>query len=135
MKKILIFMMILSLLTLCACRNSAIDDLPDGVNDPSESDSGSTESSDENTIDWETPIDIDDAFQQETEDEEQTDTTEPEGEIDTTDDETTAPENKPTQPNATEPTATEPDPTEAVTNPKPSKPGSSGPIELPMIPG
>ncbi len=70
MKKILILMMILSLLTLCACRNSAIDDLPDGVEDPVATDSGTTDPTEDNTIEWETPIDIDDSFQQETENEE-----------------------------------------------------------------
>ncbi len=132
MKKIMILLLVLSLATLCACRNSIIDNLPDSGKDPSNVTDSSAEDPTENaTIEWETPIDIDDSFQQETEDE--TDTTEDSATEPEVEEDPTTGENDPTQPSApTDPVVTEPDPTDV----EPTKPnGGSKPIELPEIAG
>ncbi len=136
MKKILLLLLVLSIATLCACRNSVIDDLPDDVIDPT----SASDPSENEVVDWETPIDIDDSFEQNTEDEIDTtegDPTEPVDVTEPTSGETTAPQNQPTQPSVTEPNTTEPAATDpVVTEPvATTRPGSSGPIELPMIPG
>ena len=131
MKKILLLLLVLSIATLCACRNSVIDDLPDDVIDPT----SASDPSENEVTDWETPIDIDDSFEQNTEDEIDTtegDPTEPVDVTEPTTGETTAPQNQPTQPSVTEPVITDPVVTEPVET---TRPGSSGPIELPMIPG
>ena len=133
MKKILVLLLVLSLLALCGCKNSTSNDLPGNTDDPVNTSGNSTEDSgSDSTVDWETPIDIDDSVQQETEDA----ATEPIDEIDPT--EATPTVAQPTEANPTEGNAdpTEPDPTEAETDPPAtSRPNSSGPIELPMVPG
>lgn len=131
MKKILLLLLVFSVATLCACGNSVLDDLPDDVIDPT----SASDPSENEVVDWETPIDIDDSFEQNTEDEIDTtedDPTEPVDVTEPTSGETTAPQNQATQPTATEPNTTEPATTDPVET---TRPGSSGPIELPMIPG
>lgn len=136
MKKILLLLLVLSLATFCACGNSVIDDLPDDVSETA----NITDAAANESVDWETPIDIDDSFEQNTD--EEIDITEPEVtessfETEPNTSATTGAQNTTTQPSATEPAATEPVATEPTeTEPvATTRPNSSGPIELPMIPG
>lgn len=136
MKKLIVILAVLSLMTLCACKGDVhfeIDNTTDPqgtpvVTDPSATTPDNTDPvEDATTGDWETPIDIDDSFQPE-DDVTTTDATEPES---------TDP-NDETEPTTSEPTtaATEPEQTEPATEPEvTSRPIGSGPIELPPIPG
>lgn len=141
MKKLFVLLLALSLLSLCACKNSVVDDLPDDVPDsPGVTGENAADPTDGATIDWETPIDVDDFFNEELEsdiDKPDDIVTDPADENEPTAADTTGSQSKPTEPNATEPTPTEPKPTQpAPTEPvETNRPGSSGPIELPMIPG
>lgn len=135
MKKIFIALLIvLSLVALCACKNNENTDQTQAPTAaPTEAGEPAQVTTNYDDIDWETPIDVDDFYVEET----------------VAGGEATEPEaGKPTQgaeetkPGATEPTdapadvteAPEQDPTESA--PATSKPsGSSNPIELPMIPG
>lgn len=123
------------LLVLCACK-SGNNEPTNPVTEPSASDSEVVKPTENVTIDWETPIDVDDSFLE--------DPTEPGDPSDETGPLTTVDPSDPTDPSV-EPTdapqatdAPTGDPTEA-TDPAeqiPTKPsGSSGAIELPMIPG
>ena len=137
MKKVFVLMVILSLAVLCACKNGDVD-LPENAGGSSDvSQEETTDPSDGATIDWETPIDVDENFQQEIEGEIDAPDTNPPSENEPTTGETTGTQSnptepQPTQPSSTEPTPTQPKPTEPVET---TRPGSSGPIELPMIPG
>ena len=137
MKKVFAICLILSVLMLfCACNGNNNDDVDISGVETGGADAGNQETtapSENVTIDWETPIDIDDSFLEETS---SGNTTEPE--------ESTAPGE--TQNGTTDPSEeSAQDPTEtvagestgdSVTEPTPSKPvNSSGAIELPMIPG
>ncbi len=133
MKKLLVLLLALSLIMLCGCKNTNQNDVVDPTLDPDATGSQSADPTENVTIDWETPIDIDDSFLQETEDE----ATEPGNEENPTEGETTSGQNDPTQPDPTEA-----DPTESASTPTESEPvettkpnGGSRPIELPMVPG
>ena len=130
MKKLLVLLLALSLVMLCGCKNADQNDVVDPTAESNGTGSEITDPTENVTYDWETPIDIDDSFLQETEDEE---STEPENEEDPTAAESSAGQNEPTQPNPTEPSPTEPEPDVTVSQPT----GSTGskPIELPMVPG
>ena len=129
MKKVLVLIMIISVVLLfCACNNTSNATTPNDIAEPT---SDATTNPQENvTIDWETPIDIDDSFLNETSSNEDAiediteDITEDisEGTEPTDTNPTTGPESEPTEPTVTEPVISSP------TN-------GSGAIELPMIPG
>lgn len=137
MKKVIVLMVVLSLLMLCACKRDVSPETPDITDtagaeniqtnptdkEPNDTDPVGNETSGE----WETPIDIDDFFQQEdvttAGDATEPDATEPE--------QTTAPTVEPTTP-PTEPEQTEPETSEPETT---KKTNSSGAIELPFISG
>lgn len=137
MKRLIVLLLILSLVLLCGCQNAGNGDVTTtapSATDPVGSEPANGTEGTTNPIEWETPIDIDDTFQQtEPSEPAASEATEP----GTT--EPTATEPTATEPTATEPTATDPAATEpAPTDPKPTTPsGSTGskPIELPMIPG
>ncbi len=133
MKKLLVVLMIISLLALCGCRDSKQN--VDPTNGPTNSGAtqpdptnGDASSVTDPTIDWETPIDIDDSV------------TDPEGGEETdpavTDPTEPGDENDPTSvqdpTEATEPEATKP---QGSTPPVSGGSDKTGPIELPMIPG
>ena len=134
MKKILAFMVAFAMIVmLTACfsndNNPATTDYEESVT--------TTESSDvteDTTLDWELPIDIDTTAEDTTEEA----TTE---EVTTEDliDEPEPTTTKPATDNTTEPDTTIPETTVPVTEPvttvPPTTGSSSGPIELPMIPG
>ena len=129
MKKIaVLFMIISAMLALCACNGTDVK-----PTEPSEAVPVVTQPQENVTIDWETPIDIDDSFLEETTGDAQepvdtTPTTGPNGDA-------TEPTENPTEENA-EPTEGNVDPTEpSVEVTEPPKTNSSGAIELPMIPG
>lgn len=154
MKKIPILLLIISLCLLCACKQ-ANPDSNANTQDPSSDPKVNQETDPEKMpeFDWETPIDVDDSFQ------EVSDETDPVTEPDNTDGdvEPSDPVSEPAsngnqggtngKPQVTDPSefegpadATDPDPTEDITPTEPeptAKPttGNSGPIELPMIPG
>lgn len=130
MKRLLVLLLALSLVMLCGCKNADHNDVVDPTAESNGAGSEIADPTENVTYDWETPIDIDDSFLQETEDEE---STEPENEEDPTEAESTAGQNEPTQPNPTEPAPTDPEPDVTVSQPT----GSTGskPIELPMVPG
>ena len=133
MKKFLIVVsLILSLLmVLCACK-SGNNEATNPATEPNASGSEVVKPTENVTIDWETPIDVDDSFLEETADDSES-VTEP-AETDST---------GATVPQATDPTDPSVDPTDAPevteaptsSETRPQKPGSSGAIELPMIPG
>lgn len=139
MKKFLAFMVVFAMIViLTGCfsndNNPATTDYEDAVT--------TTESSDvtENTtLDWELPIDIDTTAEDTTE---EATTEEATTEEVTTEDLIDEPEpttTKPATDNTTEPDTTIPETTVPVTEPvttvPPTTGSSSGPIELPMIPG
>lgn len=137
MKKLIVILAVLSLMTLCACKGDVhfeIDNTTDPqgtpvVTDPSATTPDNTDSvEDATTGDWETPIDIDDSFQPEDE-ETTTDATEPESTDpnDETEPTTSEPTTAATEPEQTEPETSEPETTK--------KTNSSGAIELPFISG
>lgn len=130
MKKVFVICIILSVvMLLCACNGDKNKVDITGV-ETGGVDAGTQETtapSENITIDWETPIDIDDSFLEETSPEYATESGE-------TQDGTTDPSGETTQ----DPTevVVEESTGESVTEPMPSKPvNSSGAIELPMIPG
>lgn len=141
MKKIFVICMVLSVvMLLCAC-NGTDEAVGTNGSDNGIVDSGNKETAapTENvTIDWETPIDIDDSFLEENTSE--SETTEP---TDTsasgeTQDDPTEPSDETTQGATQDPTEpiTEESSGEGATEPVATKPvNSSGVIELPMIPG
>ena len=149
MKKILILLLIVSLCLLCACNNSGTQD-PTGT-DPQVNQG--TEPDNKPDFDWETPIDVDDSFQDVSDETDPiTDPANTDGDVEPSD-----PVSEPTsngnqggsnnKPQISNPTefegetdVTDPDPTENTTPTEPeptAKPttGNSGAIELPMIPG
>ncbi len=134
MKKILVLVLIFSVFLLCACQNGSNNETqPAGS--PTESEAGTAEPSEQVSIDWETPIDVDDSFAEETDA-----ATEAPAEPSESNAEATEPlSSEPTEPSVKPTEATDPTegPTEAPqpTEPVPTKPSGSGPIELPMIPG
>lgn len=135
MKKILVLLLILSLTTLCACRGSVDFEVEDTPDDAQQNGSSVTDPIENVTVDWETPIDIDDSFQEEIDqniDAADGETTNPADENEPTSGETSGAQNNPTEPTVTEPDSTKPSPTDPVET---SRPSGSGPIELPMIPG
>lgn len=133
MKKYLVFVLAIFVL-LCAFTACKSDEatVTDPVTDPAETVAGEVRPVEKETIDWETPIDVDDSFIE--------DPTEP-GDTpvepsDETGPMTTVDPTNPTD-SSEQPTET-PDVTEAPTDSEtqpPKNPGSSGAIELPMIPG
>lgn len=137
MKKVIVLLVVLSLLMLCACKSDNHSELPDTTDapdaadvqtDPIDKEPNDTDPvGNETAGEWETPIDIDDFFQQEdvttAGDATEPDATEPE--------QTTAPTVEPTTP-PTEPEQTEPETSEPETT---KKTNSSGAIELPFISG
>lgn len=136
MKKIFCIALILSLFLLCACQNGRHKETEPSFA-PTESGALTTDPTEQATIDWETPIDVDDSFAEET-----TPVTETPTEPETSNGETkpTDPSVKPTEPS--NPTEGPAEPTEAPTEapgnntePVPTKPSGSGPIELPFISG
>lgn len=132
MKKLIVLLAVLSLMTLCACKGDVhfeIEDSTDPQTDPVVTDPAVTDPDDTDPVenvtsgDWETPIDVDDSFQPE-------------------DDVTTGGATEPEATNPNEETEPEPsvEPTSAATEPATepevtSRPIGSGPIELPPIPG
>ena len=136
MKRLIVLLLILSLVLLCGCQNAGNGDATTtapSATDPVGSEPANGTESTTDPIEWETPIDIDDSFQQE--DPENTDPAASEAtEPDTTDPDATEPDT--TEPAVTDPTETDPVTTEPVsTDPEPTSPSGSNPIELPMIPG
>ena len=133
MKKCLVFVLV-TFLFLCvftACK-SGDTNVTTPVTDPAETTAGDIQPVEKETIDWETPIDVDDSFLE--------DPTEPgDTPVDPSDETgplTTVDPSNPTD-SSEQPTET-PDVTEAPTDSEtqpPKNPGSSGAIELPMIPG
>lgn len=139
MKKLIVLLLILSLVLLCGCQNAGNGDATTTA--PSATDpvgSGNANGTVETTkpIEWETPIDIDDSFQQtEPSEPAASETTEPSAtEPGATQPDTTEP--TASEPTVSEPAATDPAPTEsAPADPEPTNPFGSKPIELPMVPG
>ncbi len=141
MKKIFVICLVLSVVFLfCAC-NDNNDDVDANGSQTGNVDSSNGENVDptENvTIDWETPIDVDDSFLEETTP--VSESTEPSvttvsGE---TQDDPTDPSDETTQGATQDPTepVSEESTGESATEPVATKPvNSSGAIELPMIPG
>ena len=124
MKKVLVLIMIISVVLLfCACNNTSNATTPNDIAEPT---SDATTNPQENvTIDWETPIYIDDSFLEET--------SSSEGAAEVTEPEISDP-TEPTENTSQKPTQGT-DPTES-TEPVISSPtNGSGAIELPMIPG
>lgn len=130
MRKILVLVLVLSVFLLCACQNGNNDETQP-VSSPTESEVGAADPSEKATIDWETPIDVDDSFAEETDA-----PTEPSETSNGATEPSTEPSVKPTE-DPTETADPGESPTEAVqpTEPVPTKPFGSGPIELPMVPG
>ena len=139
MKKILLICMVLSVaLLFCACNGNQNDvDVSGSESGIVDSGNNETAAPTQNvTIDWETPIDIDDSFQEESSSETEIDITDPantsaSGE---TQDDPTDPSDETTQGATQDPTepVSEESTGESATEPVATKPG---PIELPMIPG
>lgn len=151
MKRILILLLIVSLCLLCACNKSETQD-PTGT-DPQVNQG--TEPGNKPEFDWETPIDVDDSFQDVSDETDPVTEPESSSEEDPTEDiQETDPvsggnqggNNKPQVTNPsdtsdpTEPENTD-DPTEEpvtagpTKEPEETKKPGSGAIELPMIPG
>ena len=134
MKKYLVIVLAVFVL-LCAftaCKSGEENVNDPAVTDPVETSSGDIKPVEKEPIDWETPIDVDDSFIE--------DSSEPtEGATEPVETDASG-ETKPQNTNPVEPSEdpTEaPEVTEAPTSSEtqPQKPGSSGAIELPMIPG
>lgn len=127
------------LLVLCACK-SGNNEATNPVTEPSASDSEVVKPTENVTIDWETPIDVDDSFLEDPTEPGDTpvDPSDETGPLTTVDPSNpTDPSVEPTDaPQATDaPTSDPPEATEPAEQ-IPTKPsGSSGAIELPMIPG
>ena len=138
MKKILIICMVFMLLALCACRGNVADPTDPGVSqpanatEPNEND-GTEPTGGGDTDSWETPIDVDDSFNED-------DLQEPTS--------TEAPSNPTTSADPTDPTdPTEPSAPVETTKPTTSSPttpaepepfeptNKDGNIVLPLIPG
>lgn len=140
MKKILAFMVACLMIMLAGCFSNDNPPANPTTTDYEETVT-TTESADiteDTTNDWELPIDMDTTVEDTTEEVTTEDTTE-EPEATTT---KPAPDNTTTEPDTTVPEtthATEPETTVPVTEPEttvpPTSSSSSGPIELPMIPG
>lgn len=155
MKKLLVLFVLVSFVVLVGCGNNTdvdaganITTVP-GVTEnsgsttvPGQDDTPAATNPSFDDIDWETDIDVDDNYVEETVpaegsneggNDQPSDPTEPEA----TDPVSTDPDNSgsdATEPEATTPEATEPQTSEPEPT-VPSNPGSSGAIELPMIPG
>lgn len=135
MKRVLVVLLIVSLLVLCGCGTSGKKQ--DTTNGPANSGATQPGTSDVTTgdqsavtdpsIDWETPIDIDDSFD-EIEGGEVTDPSDP---VDPSDPTEVPDPSDPTDPQVTDPQPTDPKPT----TPPATGGSKDGPIELPMIPG
>ena len=140
MKKVLLVFMLAALLLLCACKSGngdvSTNDPTMGTTDPV---AEATEPVPFASIDWETPIDVDDSFVDDpsesidmpvdpSDETGPLTTVDPTNPTDPSEDPTEAPTDAPTKnPNVSEPTEPEVIPTK--------RPGSTGAIELPMIPG
>lgn len=131
-----VLILILSVVFIfCACKLGDTQTTePDSV--PSETSNGSVDLTEKETIDWETPIDVDDSFVVDPAPSADT----PTDPSDETGPLTTVPTSDPTNPaDPTDPSETETptdDPVEPTEQVPTKAPGSStGPIELPMIPG
>lgn len=151
MKKLSVLFVLVSFVILVGCDSNA--NVNAGTNtttvpQATENDNGATTPGQDTTpvatspsfddIDWETDIDVDDNYVEETlpaegsneeGSEQPSDPTDPAA----TDPVSTTPDNGGTE--ATEPEATTPEATEPQTSVPPSNPGNDGAIELPMIPG
>lgn len=132
MKKILILLILIVsvIFVFCGCKSDENDAIVP-VTDPSVTSNEGNNSVDKENIDWETPIDVDDSFAEDTNPnaDTPTDPSEETGPLSTVSD----PENTEDPTNPTDPDVTEA-PTDGTTEPTSTSSGS-GPIELPMIPG
>lgn len=140
MKKYLVLFVVLALMcALCACK-SGDENVTNPAVDPTATSGSVNEPAEKVTIDWETPIDVDDSFIDDSTDpiDKPTDPSDETGPLTTVD--PTYPTDGSEDPTEAAPTT---DPTENPTEADPTEPeviptkgtGSSGAIELPMIPG
>ena len=134
MKKILVLFVIACSLfcMLCACK-SGEENVTDPAAEPSVTGEGEIKPVEKETIDWETPIDVDDSFAEDTTPsvDTPTDPSDETGPLTTVPVSDPANSEDPTDPTDSDVTEA---PTEGTTEPTSTSSGS-GPIELPMIPG